>query len=88
VSIPVVPETAVGLADGGWVTVVRQLYGAPSLAQRYDSTGAPVGPAVEMVEGMSRPLAVSNVGNGFALAWSFTGALGDSDVRTQRVDAK
>jgi hypothetical protein len=88
VSIPVVPETAVGLADGGWVTVVRQLYGAPSLAQRYDSTGAAVGPAVEMVEGMSRPLAVSNVGNGFALAWSFTGALGDSDIRTQRVDAK
>jgi hypothetical protein len=37
---------------------------------------------------MSRPLPFATMGNGFALAWNFTGALGDADVRTQRIDAR
>lgn len=87
-SVTVVPETAVGLADGGWVTVQRQMPGDPFLAQRFDAAGRALGDRVEVASGMSRPLPASSVGNGLALAWTFTGAGGDSDVRTQRIDAR
>lgn len=85
--VAVVPETAAGLPDGGWVTVTRQMPGLPNLAQRYAASGAPVGNAVEVAEGMSRPLPTVAMGNALALGWTFTGALGDADVRTQRIDA-
>jgi hypothetical protein len=83
-----VPESAAALPDGGWVAVTRQMPGLPNLAQRYDASGAPVGAAIEVAEGMSRPLPTTSMGNAFALAWTFTGALGDADVRTQRIDAQ
>ncbi|MEJ6023825.1 hypothetical protein [Ramlibacter sp. PS4R-6] len=87
VRLAAAPETGVALADGGWVTVTRQMYGLPSLAQRFDASGNAVGAAVDAASGMSRPLVASRVGSGFALAWNFTGAMGDSDVRTQRIAA-
>jgi hypothetical protein len=85
--VAVAPETAVALRDGGWVTVTRQMYGQPTIAQRFAASGAPVGASVEAAGGMSRPLITSAVTSGFALAWNFTGAMGDSDVRTQRIAA-
>ena len=86
-SVAVIPDTAAALPDGGWVTVTRQLPGLPNLAQRYASSGAPIGNAVEVAEGMSRPLPTVSLGNAIALGWTFTGTLGDADVRTQRIDA-
>jgi hypothetical protein len=83
-----VPESAAALPDGGWVAVTRQMPGLPNLAQRYDASGAPVGAAIEVAEGMSRPLPTTSMDNAFALAWTFTGAFGDADVRTQRIDAQ
>lgn len=83
-----VPESAAALPDGGWVAVTRQMPGLPNLAQRYNASGAPVGAAIEVAEGMSRPLPTTSMGNAFALAWTFTGTLGDADVRTQRIDAR
>ena len=87
-SVAVVPETAIGLPDGGWITVVRQSQGNPNLAQRYDANGVAVGAQVEVAEGMSRPLLRALAGQALALAWNFTGVLGDSDVRTQRIEAR
>ena len=85
--VAIVPETAAALPDGGWVTVTRQMPGLPNLAQRYAASGAAIGTAVEVAEGMSRPLPTVSMGNALALGWTFTGALGDADVRTQRIDA-
>lgn len=87
-AVAVVPETGVALQDGGWVTVTRQMYGQPTIAQRYSASGAAVGAPVETAPGMSRPLITSSLASGFAMAWNFTGAMGDSDVRTQRVGAQ
>jgi hypothetical protein len=81
------PETGVALADGGWVTVTRQMFGQPTIAQRFDASGAAAGAPVEAAPGMSRPLVTARLASGFAMAWTFTGALGDSDVRTQRIGA-
>jgi hypothetical protein len=87
-AVAVVPETAMALPDGGWVTVTRQMPGLPSLAQRFDGNGATVGDKAELAPDMSRPLPTASMGNSFALAWTFTGALGDADIRTQRIEAK
>lgn len=86
-TVPVVPETAFALPGGGWVAIARQMQGLPDLAQRYDASGNAVGGAVEVAEGMSRPLATASMGGMLALGWTFTGALGDADVRTQRITA-
>lgn len=87
VPLAVVPETGVGLADGGWVTVTRQMQGQPTLARRFDAAGRAIGAPVEAAPGMSRPLLTARLASGFAMAWNFNGAMGDSDVRTQRIGA-
>jgi hypothetical protein len=85
--LSVAPLAAVGLPDGGWVTVTNQLYGAPAVAQRFASDASPIGPTVELASAVSQPLASSPVGAGLALAWTSSGTQG-ADVRTQRLDAR
>ena len=58
------------------------------LAAQDGAAGRALGSRAEVATGMSRPLPASAVGNGLVLAWSFTGVNNDSDVRTQRVDAR
>jgi hypothetical protein len=81
------PETAVGLADGGYATLVREALEGPVLAQRFDSAGASVGPAIALDTGYARSSAVMLTGGGagFALAWTRAGTQ-DSDVMTQHVN--
>jgi hypothetical protein len=86
--VDVVPDTAAAMPDGGWVTVTRQMRGLPSLAQRFDASGNANGDPVEIAGDLSRPLPVAAMGGAFALAWTFTGALGDADVKTQRIGAR
>jgi len=86
--VAVVPETAGALPDGGWFTVTRQMQGQPDVAQRFDANGIAVGDAIDIAEGMSRPLITASTGSGLAMAWTFTGTMGDADVRMQRIDAK
>lgn len=85
--VAVVPETAVTLSDGGWATVTRQMPGLPFLAQRFDAAGRAVGDRVELAAGIARPIGVSSVGAGFAIAWSAASGQGDTDVKAQRVAA-
>jgi hypothetical protein len=86
--VNVVPDTAVNLPDGGWATILRQMPGLPFLAQRFDAAGRPLGDRLALTMGVARPLAASTVGAGFALAWTAATPQGDTNVRTQRVDAR
>jgi hypothetical protein len=86
--VAVVPETAVILPDGGWATIMRQTPGLPFLAQRFDAAGRAVGERIELATGVARPLGVSSVGAGFAVAWSAASGQGDTDVKAQRVEAR
>jgi hypothetical protein len=79
------PDTAVGLADGGYATLVREAPEGPVLAQRFDGTGASVGQAIALDTGYAHSQAVMLPGAGFALAWTSAGTQ-DGDVMTQRVN--
>jgi hypothetical protein len=81
-----VPETAVGLGDGGYATLVREAPEGPVLAQRFDNAGASVGRALALDTGYAHVVPVTLPGAGFALAWTSAGSQGDSDVMTQRVN--
>lgn len=80
--ISAVPDLAAELADGTYV-VFWVAIGSVT-AQRYDSSGAPMGGVMTISIGTSLPAVAALVDGGFALAWTALTTPGDLDVYTQR----
>lgn len=85
-TVGALPEVAVAISNGGYVTLTRPSQVDPLVAQRFDAAGAPVGDPIQITTGGSRPIAVRMITEGFALAWTSPGAQSDTDVTTQRID--
>jgi hypothetical protein len=78
------PVDARELADGSFV-VFSTSSSATFAAERFDSTGAPVGNVLTLQTGGPVPGIAALANGGFAIAWSGPTTPGDLDVFTQRV---
>lgn len=72
--------SAVTLADGGYVLIDGQ-----QNAQRFDSSGTPVGDPLQLDTSGQVPLMTPLADEGFAIAWQAPGAGGDLDVFARRM---
>jgi hypothetical protein len=80
VAIPVFPLAAKELVDGSFVVVWN--VGSTSNAQRFDSTGAPMGNLLTLGSNGSVPGIAPLAGGGFAAAWP-AGSFFDPDIFAQ-----
>lgn len=82
VPVAAMPFEAKELIDGSFVVFWN--IGGSITAQRFDSTGAPMGDLLTLRSNGAAPGIVALAEGGFAGAWSASSAAGDLDVFTQR----
>lgn len=80
--ISAMPDLATELADGTFVVFWAANGG--HTAQRYDSSGVPMGDLLTINTSAGVPGVAALLDGGFALAWSAANTAGDLDVFTQR----